>query len=406
MDVADEKRLRELIRKDTKETRRIEFKQRLVLDTPSAKAEFVRDVIALANSEGEVPRQPAWYVIGVKRGKVFDVSSGHLDGATLSDIVDGLVSPPLDIRYEEIGPKSRRIGVLTITPDERCVYLVKADYRDGNGLKLLSAGQCWGRRADKKVRLSGTEITDRMSLNVSRATATAIAPLQQRIVQLEGVLSQTGPVAEVRRIRYAIEFEFDWMRVREILNSLIPYARDFDVDVGLEVARTAEYTAGRISAATPAVAVRTIFEVLRECVKLSWGETSGAESRSRSQGELLLMVRVTEIGFRIMSDAASRTKNVEVVRAGYDFLIQILMYASAAELRDFRRKLSSMLSALAMVCVASGRPEIAEFAQVLRQGIKYALLSPKEREALHAKQIREHKRRLRRRGKRRAHHRK
>ena len=45
------------IKKNKKEDSRLEFKLRIDLGTPAAKAEFIRDVIALANSEGEYPRK-------------------------------------------------------------------------------------------------------------------------------------------------------------------------------------------------------------------------------------------------------------------------------------------------------------------------------------------------------------
>jgi hypothetical protein len=48
-----EERIRLWITKNVKENSRLEFKLRIDLTTPGAKAEFIKDVIALANSEGE-----------------------------------------------------------------------------------------------------------------------------------------------------------------------------------------------------------------------------------------------------------------------------------------------------------------------------------------------------------------
>jgi hypothetical protein len=52
-----ERQVRLWIRKNAKESSRLEFKLKLYIGTPGAKAEFIRDVIALANSEGETPRE-------------------------------------------------------------------------------------------------------------------------------------------------------------------------------------------------------------------------------------------------------------------------------------------------------------------------------------------------------------
>jgi hypothetical protein len=43
------------IKKNKKENSRLAFKLKVDLGTPGAKAEFIRDVIALANSEGAPP---------------------------------------------------------------------------------------------------------------------------------------------------------------------------------------------------------------------------------------------------------------------------------------------------------------------------------------------------------------
>jgi hypothetical protein len=53
------------IAQKAKENGRLEFKERIELTSTGDKAEFVRDVLALANSEGEIPREVAHLVLGV-----------------------------------------------------------------------------------------------------------------------------------------------------------------------------------------------------------------------------------------------------------------------------------------------------------------------------------------------------
>jgi len=65
-----ESQVRLWIKKNKKENSRLEFKLRIDLGTPGAKAEFIRDVIALANSEGEYPRNEGYLVVGAKNGSL------------------------------------------------------------------------------------------------------------------------------------------------------------------------------------------------------------------------------------------------------------------------------------------------------------------------------------------------
>jgi hypothetical protein len=68
-----ESQVRQWIKRNKKENCRLEFKQRIDLSTAGAKAEFIRDVIALANSEGECPRNDSHLVVGFRNGKCYDI---------------------------------------------------------------------------------------------------------------------------------------------------------------------------------------------------------------------------------------------------------------------------------------------------------------------------------------------
>jgi hypothetical protein len=85
--IADQ--VRQWMTENKKENSRLEFKLLIDLTTVGSKAEFVRDVISLANSEGESPRADGLLVIGYRNGKYQDVAPAHYDGAPIGEIVTG-----------------------------------------------------------------------------------------------------------------------------------------------------------------------------------------------------------------------------------------------------------------------------------------------------------------------------
>src|ERR1051326_2258160 len=137
------------IKKNKKENSRLEFKLRVDLSTPGAKVEFIRDVIALANSEGEEAPESGHLVIGFKNGKHRDVQNEHYDGARFGQLLDSYISPPVETLYEEYGGKKRpHIGVLIIKPKTDTLYIVSKRLLDEKGQPLLLPGQSWGRKSD------------------------------------------------------------------------------------------------------------------------------------------------------------------------------------------------------------------------------------------------------------------
>src|SRR5215813_2620477 len=80
--------VRQLLKPGKVEGPRLELKRELVLMPAGRRAEFIRDVLSLANSEGEYPREKAYMVIGVKDGTLIDTSALNLDGAQLGQIMD------------------------------------------------------------------------------------------------------------------------------------------------------------------------------------------------------------------------------------------------------------------------------------------------------------------------------
>jgi hypothetical protein len=123
------------------ENQRLEFKKRIELRTAAGKAEFIRDAIALANSANESPREPGYIVVGVKKGKVFDISSEQYDGATFREIIRAQVTPELGLNYYELNVTRRgRIGVIEFVPDSEAIYLARKDVLSETGEKLMAPG--------------------------------------------------------------------------------------------------------------------------------------------------------------------------------------------------------------------------------------------------------------------------
>jgi hypothetical protein len=227
--------VRRWMKENKKEGPRLEFKQRIEVNVPGAKAEFIRDVLSLANSDGAYPREDAYLVLGYRDGVRYDIQHEHYDGSVFSQILNSYVHPPVPFTYEEFGTKETgRFGVLTVRADANAVYVVNKELRD-NKERLLSPGQSWGRNAGGKVNLSGEDICMRFAQVAERRVCEENRPLLARIAALE---SDSGPALDVKRIRFDIETslsEGDWSDVMKNLQRLLPYAREFDYRIKHEV---------------------------------------------------------------------------------------------------------------------------------------------------------------------------
>jgi hypothetical protein len=91
-------------KKNKKENSRLEFKLKIDLNSPGAKAEFIRDVIALANSEGENPREDAHLVIGFREGQNYDIAGEQYEEGGVAYAKDGVqvVAPAQPGKYQDV----------------------------------------------------------------------------------------------------------------------------------------------------------------------------------------------------------------------------------------------------------------------------------------------------------------
>lgn len=338
-----ERQVRLWIDKNKKEDSRLEFKLKVDLSTPGAKAEFIRDVIALANSEGEDPRQDAHLVIGFKDGRFHGGKNERYDGATFGQLLDANIFPSLKYAYEEFNlPKARRIGVLIVKPDGRALYVVKKRLLDSNGRVLLSPGQCLGRKADRKIDLDGDEIHARLASILESRIEEATRPLKKRIKRLE---HETGPAFEVKRIRFYMEAISDWGELDVLLQRLIPYAREFDYNVKHRVLDAVMDIIGRASRDMPVGVAQSVDMVLMEVMPIKSGGVHYPAREKFSDEDVELLKRIENAAFGLTWDACRYLRDVKIVEVCarlYWVLIRIatlnrLERVQAASLHNARR---------------------------------------------------------------------
>jgi hypothetical protein len=307
-----EQRIRGWIAKKVKENSRLEFKLRVALDTAGAKAEFIRDMIALANSEGEFPRADGYLVIGCKNGKHYDVASEHYDGATFGQILDSYVHPPISTEYVEFG-RATRVGVLLIKADANALHIVSKKLADEAGKPLLLPGQSWGRIADRKTDLDGAAISFRHSAIQERSVADATAPLRARIEKLE---NDAGPALEVKRIRFEIQATHDWSAVDELLAKLRPYAREFDHNVKNEVIDAVMEVTSRAHCGMPVWVARSVDTLLSEMIPSVAGGMQYACRSEIPKEDRDLLKRAEYANFQVTWDACRYLRDLAVVEVG------------------------------------------------------------------------------------------
>lgn len=257
------------IKKNKKENARLEFKLRMEVGPPAAKAEFIKDVLSLANSEGECPRSEGHLVIGFKNGKHHDVREEHYDGATFGQILDSYIYPAVDVAYEEYGNKGEaRIGVLIVRADPGDLYVVNKRLQGDKGQALLLPGQCWGRKSDRKEELTGEAIHARLRDILEWRVEEKTQPLRQRIAKLE---SESGAALQVKQIRFEMEASRGAKALESLVDKLIPYAQEFDHIVKNEVLDAVMVVSGRAQQSLPIALAGSVDDVLGAVMPVGCG---------------------------------------------------------------------------------------------------------------------------------------
>jgi hypothetical protein len=283
-----ESQVRLWVTKKAKESPCLEFKLKLEISTPGGKAEFIRDVIALANSESETPREKGHLIIGFKEGRFHDKNE-HYEGATFGQILDSYIFPAVNYALKAFEVEGNNINVLVIEADTEVVYVVNKKLQDDSGRVLLSPGQSWGRKADRKIDLSGEQIHERLQEVARRQVEKATEPPRKRIKNLE---RNSGPAFEVKRIRFDMERNSGWDALDEYLGKLMPYAREFDDSVKHGVLDAVMKVTGRTNLGMPAKVARSVDTVLLEVMPVKDGGFNYPAREPFSERDLELLKRI------------------------------------------------------------------------------------------------------------------
>ena len=320
------------IDKNKRENSRLEFKLRVDLSTPGSKAEFIRDVMALANSEGESPRANGHLVIGFRDGEHRDIQNDSYDGATFGELLDSYIYPPIETLYEEYGNKNHpRVGVLIIKPKTDTLYVTSKKLADEKGLPLLLPGQSWGRKADRKVALSGEAIHARLKDILDARVQKEVAPFEERIKKLE---DEGGPVFEVKRIRFAMERNTgNWAALDAYLATLLPYAREFDQSVKHAVLDAVSTVTGRANQGMTLEAAQSVEAILLEVMPIKDGGFNRPARESFSDADQELIEQVEHLTFEMTWDACRYLRDIRVVEVGSRLYWHLIRFTTLNRLR-------------------------------------------------------------------------
>src|SRR5271157_2317787 len=314
------------IKKNVKENSRLEFKLRIDVSTPGAKAEFIKDAIALANSEGEYPREDAYLIIGFNDGHIQDVRNEHYEGARFGQILDSYVFPPIKPVYQEVEIKRRnRVGVLVLKADADTLYIANKRMQDDKGRSLLSPGQCWGRRSDRKVELSGEEIHRRLQDIRNRTVTDETASLNRKIKKLE---LDSGPAFEAKRIRFEMEANTDWAALEAGLQKLLPYAREFDHAVKHEVLDAVREATARTRRGMTVAVAQSVDTLLIEVMPLKGGGLQYPARQEIAPEDQELLERMEHLTFEMTWDASRYLRDIEVLEIGAHLYWVLIRYAT------------------------------------------------------------------------------
>lgn len=100
------------------ETTSVEFKRELHVDTADQKAEFIKDVIGLANTQASGRR---WLIIGFDdKTRAYHSPPGpNLTQNRIEQILANYTEPNLDVRYEVISYKGGHVGMIEVLRNQQ-----------------------------------------------------------------------------------------------------------------------------------------------------------------------------------------------------------------------------------------------------------------------------------------------
>jgi hypothetical protein len=143
------------------ETTSVDFKQELHLDTADEKAEFIKDVLSLVNTQASGRR---WLIIGFtnKAHIYFGPPDPKVTQDRMEQIVARYIAPYVDIHYEVVEYRAGFVGKLAVLRDPK-----KLPYRVKEEIKR-----------DRKPPLQAGEIFVRHGSQVEKPTDAELQALQ------------------------------------------------------------------------------------------------------------------------------------------------------------------------------------------------------------------------------------
>lgn len=140
------------------ETTSVEFKHQLLVDTVEVKAEFIRDVLGLANALASGRR---WFIVGFddRTRTYIGPPDPTLTQDQLQQIVDTYITPHLDIRYILIEYRLGMVGQLEVRPARtRLPYRVHKDLKGKK--KQVVAGTVYTRHGAHTVPATEADLAE------------------------------------------------------------------------------------------------------------------------------------------------------------------------------------------------------------------------------------------------------
>mgnify|MGYP001211843283 CR=1 FL=1 len=149
------------------ETTSVDFKRELSLDTASEKAEFIKDVIGLANTKASGRR---WLIVGFddksrtiysRETRPNDPWEAKINQNRIEQLISEYVRPSINVRYSLVGYQGAKVGRLEVLREPRDLpYGVKKSVGDRSLGKRIEEGDVFVRHGSHTVRPDERELQD------------------------------------------------------------------------------------------------------------------------------------------------------------------------------------------------------------------------------------------------------
>ncbi|MBA2393189.1 MAG: putative DNA binding domain-containing protein [Ktedonobacteraceae bacterium] len=140
------------------ETTSVDFKRELHLDNADQKAEFVKDVLSLVNTQASGRR---WLIIGFrdKERTYFGPPDTNITQDRIEQIIAQYITPYIDIRYKVANYRVGHVGMLEIIRDpKKLPYRMKTKMDRGDRRKSIQGGTIFVRHGSHVAEPTDEEL--------------------------------------------------------------------------------------------------------------------------------------------------------------------------------------------------------------------------------------------------------